>query len=236
MDKLEEMVKGSLISQTVKLNSMQSQLNHLQTKSVQQEKVIDDLIKEVREKNICLHGLSDSSSESEIELKTAVHKIIADITTLKIVPDKIYRCGNFQIGQTRKIKVKFVTISERDLVYANKSKLKHPIYINADISPNESFAHKLLRDKKKELISQGIQSTIDYKTRSLKSDDGGITMEVKNGTLIRKVTKTKRVEENPEPSASTGSAESEGAKKSKPTEDTTNGPFLENGKQNSTSS
>lgn len=195
LDKFENTIKTTINTQSAKISSMQNQIAQLQSKNSEQETVINALFKEVREKNLCLSGVPDASDETSEQLMQKVCKIISDITKNNIIPATAFRCGKFRSEQNRKIRIKFESIRDRDSAFNNKDKLKHPIYLNEDISQNEAHAQKLLRDRRKELSKAGTTCSIDYKTLSIKAEDGTPLAEVRNGRLVhvlKKPVSTKR--------------------------------------------
>jgi len=143
----------------------------------------EGIYNKMNELNLVVSGLPDSETETNNQLVRTVQKLIFEITKREISIDVGSRLGKFRPGVTRAVKVKFVTMLERNCVYLHRTSLKHPCYINEDLSPETRKDLALLRQKKKEILSQDRNATvtIDSKTKTL--HHGQRRISIRNGIM-----------------------------------------------------
>jgi len=99
--------------------------------------------------------------------------------------DTAYRLGKFKSNFRRPIRVRFLAMCQRNLIYANKNKLLPPFYINEDLPFSIRKDHAILRNKKKEALQNGSlleNISIDWKLRTITVD--ARKFSILNGNLI----------------------------------------------------
>jgi len=126
--------------------------------------------------------------------KLTVCKLFLDITKKDIRPDVIFRLGALKTGENRLIKVKFLSIRERNLVLKQWSLVKETlkqkdvyasVYLNEDLPYTIRRDHALLRKGRNFINDNGKGATIDWKARTLDVEDGSKYF-VNDGKLICK--------------------------------------------------
>lgn len=198
-DSVEKAVQNSLDARlnrlenliTTKVNSNSKQIGELKKQSVffdtrlkTLEKQAEALESEVREKNIIITGLNDNDREDTRDLFQKVSTIFRDITQMNIRPDKVYRIGKYNQGFHRNVRVKLLTVSEKDIIMDQRRRIKPPMYFNDDEPYTIRFAKKLLRDKRRECYENGIESSIDFKNWCVNTKDGDV-FKVIDGKLVK---------------------------------------------------
>lgn len=159
-----------------KLKSLESDLNNLKTPPIKPEKLSEQLIQEIqnrnnRQKNIIVVGLPEPTlSKSEERLA----KDEADIMNLIFAMDndipkpiKIFRIGKPHPGKNRNIKVCFDVTGPAKQLLRNKNKLPEGIKIFSDQTPAQQNYLKCLQDELRQRENNG---------------ESGITIKYLNGT------------------------------------------------------
>lgn len=151
------------------------------------EKEHEMMHREVKFQNLILSGLPDSPEENEEQLRNAVSKLIKNITQKDIPIDTVYRIGKYDPKPEthRHIRVRFFSHFQRNLVLSAKMKTPAKIYINEDLPFNVRQDHSALRKKIRELKEAKTEFSVDWKTRSITTADGG-KFFAKDGKLINK--------------------------------------------------
>jgi hypothetical protein len=114
-----------------------------------------------------------------------VKLFICDVVGEEISFDTAFRLGQQKPHFRRPIKVRFLSVIQRNLVYNNRTKKAPPFYINEDLPFSIRRDHGILRDKKRTEIRNGTnpeQIKINYKTRSITV--GSTHLKVQDGTLL----------------------------------------------------
>jgi len=121
---------------------------------------------ELKKVNLILCGVDDDPHETEPQLHSKNMGVFAIVTPHNFPIDTYYRLGNYSDTRKRPIKVRFLSIAQRNIVYDNRSKLSPPLYTNEDLPYNTRRASSILRNKKKEAMANGTspdEVTINYK-------------------------------------------------------------------------
>jgi hypothetical protein len=160
-------------------NSVSSLLNNQNTRRSES----DYLYAEVNKLNLLISGISESPRESSSSLASEVQRLILDITGKQITIDVAHRIGRNQPNQTRIIKVRFLSVLERNCVYFHRKNLCPPYFINEDLSPETRRDHALLRRKKKDILSIDKDAIIKIDWRSKTLKHGSSLFAVKDGIL-----------------------------------------------------
>jgi len=120
-----------------------------------------------------ISGFPDHKNESEQEIYDSVCELIRNITNeSNMLPDVVHRVENLNEGKCRAIRVKFISVRERNKVYESRENTAKSIYINDDLSYTVRRDQALLRRKRRELNENGIKSDIDYKSKTLTTEKG----------------------------------------------------------------
>jgi len=125
---------------------------------------------ELKKVNLIIVGVFDVQNEPEQQLYSKIKSVIAETTDLDVPIDTYYRLGNFNIVKPRPIKVRFISVRQRNLVYNNRSELSPPIHISEDLPYTTRRSSAILRNKKKEAISNGVlpdDININYKMKQI---------------------------------------------------------------------
>jgi archaellum component FlaC len=160
------------------LNSINSSVNELKSEN-------DFLHKELNKLNLVLFGL-DESSESEDNLLSQIVKLFADLTTDLVQIDCAYRIGNSKPNSVRPVKIRFMSLSHRNLIFSNRSKLPSPLTLKDDLPFEMRRNHAILHQKKAEAITSGVPDNdviINFKHYTIKIKN--VQYSARNGTLIQ---------------------------------------------------
>jgi len=128
------------------------------------------LQKEINKVCLIFDGLPDSADESEDDLYRNVKLFMSELVDEDISFDTAYRLGKYKPNFRRPIRVRFLAMCQRNLIYSKKSKLHPPFYINEDLPFSIRRDHAILRNKKKEAIQNGTpveNISVDWKLRTI---------------------------------------------------------------------
>lgn len=148
-----------------KMSSFQQELEILKTNYTEQEKRLDFLEKQSRQKNLVLFGVAEEE-ENYHELE----QIILDIVNekLEISCDRqdlefVRRLGKKDNNKTRPICFGLTTLGKKIALLKNKKKLEDtPTYLKEDYPPKILQIRKELQEKYKEERDKGNKVTIKY--------------------------------------------------------------------------
>jgi len=125
----------------------------------------DVLYLEVNKLNLILSGLDEPAAESTDSLIAAIESILQVSTGYFIHLDHAYRVGT---GIRRKVKLRFLSIKDRNAAHKSSSKLPPTVFINEDLPSSSRQAHGKLRAKLKELKSNSTEEIkVDWKKLSI---------------------------------------------------------------------
>jgi len=146
----------------------------LETSVDQLSKENEAIQTELRKLNLIFAGVSDDQNETEDELFRKIRAVISKTTELDIPFDTFYRLGNFNPSKDRPIKIRFISLRQRNIIYDNRSKLSSPHFINEDLPYSTRRTNAILRNKRKEAISNGVANEdirINYRTKQVSIKD-----------------------------------------------------------------
>lgn len=187
INKMENLVKGSVAKQNQKIDQLSDSFGKLEEKLSQVQKERDFLLKLINEKNIIIHGVEDKEIDEE-KLTAQVEQIFLEATKISIKTDDVYRIGKYKDDQCRPIcAVLFSRRDKKKVIQCknNFKKLATPCSVSSDIPKSIRFGHKLLFEKKQELEKNGSTGTICFKTNCITSTNGDI-FEVRDGKICNK--------------------------------------------------
>ncbi|OXA50401.1 hypothetical protein Fcan01_15225 [Folsomia candida] len=165
-------------------NTIKSEVLKLNNTVVRVTNENEQLWREVNKLNLVISGVPDSEYESREDLGVKIDTIIVKIVGESRKFDTITRVGKFLKNSARLIKVRFLSISDRDEVYDNRYNAERPTYINEDIPPTMRRDHAIMRQKKKQFIKDGFglqQIKMDWNRRIIRA--GEETYKVVDGNI-----------------------------------------------------
>jgi len=133
---------------------------------------------ELNKHNIVLHGVPESNTETAETIATEFFKREMNVTP---EIDIAYRIGAKKVDKIRPIKIKFVKLKERNLVWRERQNLEKPYYVTEDLPIEVRTTKKLLNQARYEAVKKGKNSKIDWKNSQVAVDDE--IFEVVNGKL-----------------------------------------------------
>jgi hypothetical protein len=168
------------------VSAIESSISSLLSESSTHRNEHELLYAEVNKLNLLIAGIAESPQENDSFAAHEVQRLITDITGRKITVDVAHRVGKYMPNKVRMIKVRFLSMLERNCVYFHRKNLNHPCYINEDLSPQTRNDHSILRRKKNDIlrVCKDAAIKIDWKRKSLQYET--TSYEVINGILIQK--------------------------------------------------
>jgi archaellum component FlaC len=143
------------------------------------------LWKEIHKMNLVFSGVHDSDKESLDQLYSTISRIIRNVSGGDITFDLGHRVGKFRMGSCRPIKVRFLSMFQRDSVFANRFKSQKPVYINEDLPRGMRRDNGLMRNKKRELVANGYDPKgikMDWNKKSIQTNDS--IFKIKDGEML----------------------------------------------------
>ncbi|CAL8088371.1 unnamed protein product [Orchesella dallaii] len=217
VDDLTKSVKNNSIVQNGRLEKIESENLELKSKLTNLQRENEALQSELREKNLILCGVEDLENESESQLLNKVCEVFKKITlpvdgNIKIRPDKAFRINKFSADKIRNIKVKFSTISERDVIFRNRDNAPDPISIKPDTPYTIRRDHAILKKKENELRQLGQECSVNMKTRQMFTN--GVTFNMVDGVL-KPANEPMKPVPGPSAASNTGSTRTPAVKRSR---------------------
>lgn len=190
---IENILRESVGRQDSKLLELENDNKELQEKVKELSREKDNLLLEIREKNLIFLGIEEEEGETVEILQRKIRNIIYDVTKSYILPDVFYRIGEVHNGYNRPIRIKFKLLADRNFVFSNRRKMKQPRAIKADTPENIRRDHAILFGQQAELKDQGKPSIINFKKRTLETADGetycvndGVLFDPQNKPIVSK--------------------------------------------------
>jgi hypothetical protein len=133
----------------------------------------DNVYFELNKLNLILSGIPDSSSETPDQLVQKMKPLLSRITSTHINIDCAYRLGKFSPKYPRRIKIRLLSLSERNLIWSHREKAPPLFYVNEDLSPNVRQVQGQLRQQKREILEKNPSAKlwIDWKKLTLNSGE-----------------------------------------------------------------
>jgi len=156
-----------------RITELETEVNHLKEAN-------SNMLKQIREQesllasnaintnriNLIYSGITDAPNENDMELRGKVFENTGNKENI----DVLYRLGKYKDGSCRPVKVRFVTMSERNLAWAKKKTLKHPIYAAEDLPKSVRVKRALDRqNRKRETNEHSVASTMEVEDRLTQS-------------------------------------------------------------------
>jgi hypothetical protein len=182
-DELKE-IKTLVSTHSSRLSTVEDRVGHVESSVSKLHQENEDLRKELCKMNLIIDGIPDPAGEDDDALYRRVKIFISDLVQEDISFDTAYRLGQQKPNHRRPIKVKFLSMMQRNHVYNNRTKTSPPFYINEDLPYSVRRDNGLLRDRKRQEIRKGAipdQIKIDYKSRSISI--AGVVYNVNDGVF-----------------------------------------------------
>lgn len=203
IDNLEKLLCNNIKQHDTRISQLETDNLRLKQQNDRLSKDVEMLTKELRNKNLIIHGLSETESESPAQLKEVVSSLMSKITEKNVSIDVAYRLGQKKENTNRHVRVSFLSQSDRNMVYENRMKTKKGIFINEDLHKDTRRNLALLRRKRKELTEQQIKCNINYSTLTLETESGEVFC-VHDGAIINK--NKQKAPESTQPNSKNGRA------------------------------
>lgn len=152
LSKLKTDVELKFKNHDGRLTQVEAQVQSVLQSTSQIDNSNDLIYADINRINLIFSGLADSASEMQETLTCDLERILSDIVSSNIRIDCAYRLGKYQNNRSRPIKIRFRTMSDRNLLWNNKKNLQKPFYLNEDLSPATRKVHSILRNKRKDLL------------------------------------------------------------------------------------
>jgi hypothetical protein len=182
-DDLKE-IKTLICSHDRRISNTESKVDNIESSIEKLEQQNDELRKEMSKINLIIDGIPDTTTESDDELYSRVKIFLTEIVDEEITFDSAHRLGKYVLGHRRPIKVRFMTMVQRNIVYQNRAKAVPPFFINEDLPFATRRDNAILRKKKRDAIQSGISADdvkIDYRRKIVTVRN--LSYHVKNGIL-----------------------------------------------------
>jgi hypothetical protein len=177
-------IKSLVSSHGQRINVVEERVEHVESAVTKLSQDNEDLRKEINKMNLIIDGIPDPVGEDEDALYGRVKMFICGIVKDDISFDTAFRLGQYKPNHCRPIKVRFLSMVQRNLVYSLRSNTSPPFYINEDLPYSIRRDHGLLRERKRHEIRKGVipdQIKIDYKSRSISI--AGVSYKVHDGVF-----------------------------------------------------
>lgn len=175
---------SSLSAQDVKIKSLESEVISLKDTVLKVSAENESLWCEINKLNLVFKGISDVDNETSDQLLKTVSDLLK-LMGLSFGFDTAVRIGKFSPSFPRLVKVRFLCVSDREAVYSSRFSAPKPIYINADFPVTMRRDHAIMRQKKKDLISEGYQPKqirFDWNRKLIRTED--CAFKVADGALV----------------------------------------------------
>jgi hypothetical protein len=196
-------IKSLVSSHGQRINDVEDRVEHVESAVTKLTQDNEDLRKEINKMNLIIDGIPDPVGEDDNALYGRVKTFICGIVKDDISFDTAFRLGQQKPNHRRPIKVRFLSMVQRNLVYSLRSNTSPPFYINEDLPFSIRRDHGLLRDRKRQEIRNGINPDhikIDYKSRCITIEN--LTYQAKDGVLSKSSNTSTQQHAEPRPSSS----------------------------------
>jgi len=163
-------VKSILSTHDKRLTTAEKKIEKVESSvsSLQQDN--ESIKKDLNAINLIFAGFPDFPDEIESDLYNRVKIILSTLVDEEVPFDTAFRLGKYVQSKRRPVKVRFLSMSQRNLIYNNRSKVTPPFYINEDLPFSLRRDYSILHNKKKEEIQKGIpkeEIQIDHKLKRI---------------------------------------------------------------------
>lgn len=141
--------------------------------------------RELKRINLVITGLSDPDNESVEILRQKVAELCSNVSNCQIKVDSVCRIGKLNLPKPRQVLVRVFSMSDRDLVWANRKNTVPPVFINEDLPFTLRRDYGILRQRARDLRNDKVNAEINWKNKSITT--GTEVLEVINGKLTSNV-------------------------------------------------
>lgn len=163
--------------QTIKAANEQltKENRYLKLKITQQERSLEETNREIKKKNIIIHGLEDQEMESELQLSEKIRVVLRDMG-IKIEMEKeiveTRRLGKYRTGKTRPILAELRKWEKKMEILKGTNNLRGKnIYIEEDYSKAMQEIRKQLIKHRNKIRTQGHHVLLRYNKLIINGDD-----------------------------------------------------------------
>lgn len=172
-NKLDELQKEMQAIKAVN-EQLTKENRYLKIKNTQHERLIEEMNREIKKRNIIIHGLEDQEEESELQLSEKIRVVIRDMG-IKIEMEKetveTRRLGKYRTGKTRPIQVEFGKWEKKmEILKGTKNLRGKNIYIE-DYSKAMQEIRKQLIIHRNKIRTQGHHVLLRYNKLIINGED-----------------------------------------------------------------
>jgi len=148
-----------------KVSNVESHLQNLHSANLAMQLKLNEL-------NLILFGLPEESDETEFSLIEKLTECLAPLSEQKIVPETAKRLGLIKPDSPRPIKMRFSTLTQRNIVFDRQSSLSNDkLTIKKDVPFELRRDYAILMKKKQDAINDGVAEediAIDFRAKRMK--------------------------------------------------------------------
>jgi len=177
LNKSIQLIRANVTDNSNKINSLSQDIQFLQRDGhdsndsiAQLQRDCENTERELKKIYLIVSGLIDSESESVEKLLYTVNLLITSLTGKNVPLDSVKRFGFFKHDKPRQVKIRFLNLTDRDLVWANRLNTPKSIFINEDLPYVTRRDNAILRSKSKILTREGKTSTINWSQKTITTD------------------------------------------------------------------
>ncbi|CAL8137797.1 unnamed protein product [Orchesella dallaii] len=188
----QQILLGSKVDRLVtsnneRLENIECDNNEIQKRMDFLEQENELLHREVKFQNLILLGLTEKRYENSEGLKQDILELIFRICKKRIPVDTVYKLGAYREQYKRPVRIRFLSHSDRNLVYEKRMLLPEGAALKEDLPFSLRRDHNLIRRKRDELTEEQVSFKINWKTKTIYADNG-IIFYVINGQLHQEFT------------------------------------------------
>lgn len=140
-------LKSTISEQDKKLVNLEEKVITLSNKVDKLSTENEFLHKEINKINLVLCGVGDpGTQENPDQLYGVVHEILSKLNQQEITFDTVTRVGAFAPDKCRPVKIRFLSMTQRDLSFNNRKNLQKPLYLNEDLPTGTRKAQHILTE------------------------------------------------------------------------------------------
>lgn len=201
MDQCFDKLSERLVAQDTKIQNLQSEVDSLKNTVEIVSSENNLLWVEVNKLNLVFQGITDNENESDEELNITISNLLRELTGENCPFDTAKRQGKFN-ATNRIVKVRFLSIQQRDEVFSKRFITKYPVFINEDLPAAVRRDHAKMRQQKKALIADGYSAKmvrVDWKRKIIRTPD--MVFKFKDGLIADQypITSTKNLDKSCQP-------------------------------------
>jgi len=167
LNDLKEEFTAKLSDHDNRLSFLEGDITSIHQQLNSNSKANDSLYLEVNKLNLILSGIEEIPHETTDDLLECVKDLLQRAVGHPVAVDHAYRIG---LGTRRKIKLRMLTLTERNAVFKASKNLPASVFINEDLPPYTRQAHGKLRAKLKEMKTNSPEEVkVDWKKLTIEN-------------------------------------------------------------------